>query len=196
MTGQIQQPVDFCHGDLLWPVGYLHNFVSGADFPFFNDAEIEAGALVGNEQAGHLRFTHANADPVAGDSGLGYLEHYTANAVTVADADLVVGKTLDGQVLAELTVFEVIPLQLVLPVAVGIELIDHHSAILSAMAAQISLPISVNIEAPHHHPAGNWLFPDGRIDDFSLPLDVAWKTDVDRNHGVHIELPCRQISRR
>src|SRR5580658_11297189 len=110
MARQIKQAVDFRHGDLLWPVGYLHDFISGTDFPFFDDAEVKPRALVGNEQAGHLGLTHANADPVAGNSRLGYLEQCTANAVTVADADLVIGKTLDGQVLAELTVLEVIPL--------------------------------------------------------------------------------------
>ena len=110
MARQIKQSVDFGHADLLWPVGYLHDFISGADLPFFDNAEIKPRALVGNQQAGHLRFTHANADPVARDSRLGYLEHCPANAVTVADADLVVGKTLDGKVFAELTILKVIPL--------------------------------------------------------------------------------------
>ena len=108
MAGQIQQPVNFCHGDLLGPVGFLHNFIAGTDFAFFDDAEVEPGTLVGNQQAGHLRLTQANADPVAGDSRLRYLKHCPANAVAVADADLVVTKALDGQVLAELTVLEVI----------------------------------------------------------------------------------------
>src|SRR5580698_5160553 len=108
MARQIKQPVDFGHGELLRSLSYLHDFISGADFPFFDDAEIKPGALVGNEQTGHTRVTHANANPVAGDSRLAYLKQGTANAVTIADADLVVSKTLDGQILAELTVLEVI----------------------------------------------------------------------------------------
>ena len=67
------------------------------------------------------------------------------------------------------------------------------SAILSAMPAQVSLPIAVNIQAPRHHPASEGFFPNARIHHFALPLDIAWKTDIHRDDGIHVAPSCRQI---
>ncbi len=177
---------------LLRPVGDLHDLVSCADFSFFNHAEIEARALVGNEQAGHLRIGHANADSIAGDSRLGDFEQRAADAVTIADADLVIGKTIDGQVFAELTILKVMSLQLLLPVAIGVELIDHHGAVLSAVPCQISLSVAVEVQTPRHHPAGDRLLPDSRAHDFALPFDIARKTDIHRDDRIHVAPPLRE----
>src|ERR1700688_1815230 len=151
MTRQVKQPVDFGYGDLLRPVRDLHDLVSRANFPFFNYAEVESRALVRNEQAGHLRIGHADADSIARDPRLGDLEQRAADPVTIADADLVIGKAIDGEVLAELTILEIMPLQLLLPVAVGIELIDHHGAMLSAVPCQVSLSVAVEVETQRHY---------------------------------------------
>lgn len=55
-----------------------------------DDAQVEAGAVVGDEQEGHARFVQAHADAVAGHAWLGDLELGFADAVPVADAHLVV----------------------------------------------------------------------------------------------------------
>jgi hypothetical protein len=111
---------------------------------------------------------------------LRHLEQRAADPVTIADADLVVSKTIDGQIFAELTVFKVLALQLLLPIAVGSKLIDHYGAVLSAVPCQISLPVAIQVQAPCHHPAGDRLFPDTSVNQFSLPLDIAGKTNI---HG-------------
>ena len=186
MTRQVEQPVDFGYGDLLRTVRDLHDFVSCANFSFLKYAEVESRALVRNEQAGHLRIGHADADSIAGDPRLGDLEQRAADTVTIADTDLVIGKTIDGEVFPELTVLEVLPLQLLLPVAVGIELIDHQGAMLSAVPCQVSLSVPVEVETPRHDSAGDRLLPNGSVDYFALPLDIARKTDIHRHYRVHL----------
>src|ERR1700679_2075239 len=98
MAGQIQEPIDFGYRDLFGSFGDLHDLVARADLAFLNDTEIESGPLMGNEQAGHLRVEHANADSITSDSWLRHLEQRAADPVTIADADLVVCQTFDGQV--------------------------------------------------------------------------------------------------
>jgi hypothetical protein len=68
--------------------------------------------------------------------GLSDLELGLAGAVPVADADLVVREAVDGQVLPELAVAEVIPPEVLLPVPVGLDLVDQYGALLAAVARQ------------------------------------------------------------
>ena len=68
------------------------------------------------------------------------LEHRAADPVPVADAHLVVGQSLDGEVLAELAVTEVVAAELLLPVAVRVHLVDEHRALLAAVAARSPWP--------------------------------------------------------
>ena len=77
-------------------------------FALFKHAEVEARAMMGDEQGGDARVVHADPDAVAGDAWLRYLERGGADLVAVADADLVVTKSFDGEVLAELSVDEVV----------------------------------------------------------------------------------------
>jgi hypothetical protein len=61
-----------------------------------------------HQQRGHVGLAKSHADPVAGDAGLADLELRLADAVPVTDADLVIGQAVDGQVLTELAVGEVV----------------------------------------------------------------------------------------
>ena len=63
--------------------------------PLFEDAQVEAGAMVGDEQRGHGRLVHPDPDAIAGHAWLGDLEQRRADAEAVADADLVVGEAFD-----------------------------------------------------------------------------------------------------
>ncbi|GLQ50015.1 hypothetical protein GCM10010872_14640 [Dyella flava] len=55
----------------------------------------------------------------------------------------------------------------------------------ATMAVTISLSIAVNIDTPRHHPPGHRALPDSGTNDFSPPLHVCWKTDIDRNDVAH-----------
>jgi hypothetical protein len=69
------------------------------------------------------RLVHRNADPVAGDTRLGHFEQTGPDPVAIANAHLVVGEALDGEVLAELPKGEVASPEPILPIAIGGNLI-------------------------------------------------------------------------
>ena len=53
------------------------------------------------------------------------------------------------------------------------------------MPRQVSLAVSINVEPPHHPPAFNGRLPDGGVDGFPLPLDVAWQpTFTESKRGI------------
>jgi hypothetical protein len=55
------------------------------------------------------------------------------------------------------------------------------------MAAQVSLAITIDIQFPNGHATDDWTLPDAGANSFTAPVDIAWKTDVNRyNSGYHI----------
>ena len=102
LAGEVEQRVDVGDRQPLRPVGDLGDRVAGLHRPLLEDAQVEPRAVVGDEQRRHRRLVHPDADAVARHARLGDLEQRPADAVAVADADLVVGEALDGEVLAEL----------------------------------------------------------------------------------------------
>jgi hypothetical protein len=149
--------------------------------PLGDDPQVEAGAVVADQQRGHLRLTQPQADPVAGDPRLSDLELGLADAVAVADADLVVGQPVDGEVLAEVAVAEVVPAEVLLPVPVRVELVDQHRALLAAAPGQVALAVAVDVEAADHGRAVHWLLPHPGVDRLALPVHVLGQADVHRH---------------
>jgi hypothetical protein len=138
-----------------------------------------------DQECRHLRVVHPYTDAIAGDSRLRHFKQRAADPVAISDADLVIGKAIDCQVLAELTILEVVTLEVRLPVAIGVELIDHHSTVLSAVTRDVALTITVEIETARNHPACYGPLPDSGADHFALPFDIGWKADVQRNKPTH-----------
>jgi hypothetical protein len=66
--------------------------------------------------------------------------------ITVADASDIVRQSFDREVLAELSVDEVGPLELVLPVAIRFDLVDEDGSLLTPVAGQVALTVSVQIQ--------------------------------------------------
>ena len=124
-------------------------------------------------------------DAVAGDAGLGDFEDGGADPVAVADADLVVAQSVDGEVLAELPVDEVASSELALPVAVGVDLVDEHGALLAAVPGEIALAVAVDVEPAHAARAGDGVLEDAGEDGLPLPGHVLRHADVDRQQGAH-----------
>jgi hypothetical protein len=131
-----------------------------------------------DQECRHLRVVHPYTDAIAGDARLRHLKQRAADPVAISDANLVIGKPIDCQVLAELTVLEVVTLQVHLPITIGVELIDHHSTMFSAVTCDVALTITVEIEAARHHPAGYGPLPDSGVDHSALPFDIGWEADV------------------
>src|SRR5262249_11798642 len=143
VIGQIKKRIDLCDGHSLLRRSNLHDLVTSSHFAFLQDAEVEPGATTGRQQCGHPRFIHANADAIASNARLRDLEKCSANLIAVADAHGLVGQTFDREVLTELSVDEVSPPQLLLPIAVGFDLIHEDGSRLAAVSGQVTLAISL-----------------------------------------------------
>jgi hypothetical protein len=190
MARQVEESVDLGDGDSLRPIGRLHDLVPSAYLTFLDYAEVEPWSLVGNEQCGHLRIVHPNADTITSDPRLGHFKQCPADPVAIPDADLVVCKTINGQILAELPILEIVSLKVCFPVAIGVELVHHHSSVLTTVPREISLAVAVDIETSHHHPSRHRSLPDRGAHHLALPLYIARKTNVHRDKRTHIALSC------
>jgi hypothetical protein len=100
--------------------------------------------------------------------------------ITVADADHVVGQSFDREILAELSMDEVGPLQLVLPITIRFDLVGKHGALLASVAGEVALTISVQIQPADPTTPTHRLLPNSGVHSATLPLDVARKSDVYR----------------
>ena len=186
MIRRIEQGVDLRHGHPLVRLCHLHDLVAGADFAFLQDAEVESRPSAGGEQRRHAPFVHANADAIAGDTRLRHLEQGAADPIPIADADGIVGQSFDREVLAELSVDEVGPLQLLLPVAVRLDLIDEDRALLAAVAGQVALPVAIEIQPADATATSHRILPDRGVHRAAPPRDVARESDVYREQSSHV----------
>src|SRR5262245_42530594 len=118
MISRIEERVDLCDGHSLLRLSHLYDFVAGAHFAFPQDAEVEPRPSTGCQQRRHPGLVHPNADAIAGNARLSDLEQSAADLIAGTDANSVVGQSFDREILAELSVDEVGPLQLLLPIAI------------------------------------------------------------------------------
>jgi hypothetical protein len=135
---------------------------------------------VAGQQRGHARLFEPDPDLEASHARLRDLEQRGADAEAVADADLVVGQAGDGEVLAEAAADVQLAPQLLLPVAIGLGLLDEHRAVLAAVADPVRLVVAVDVEPVDVPPISDRLRPDRRAHLAAAPLDRARPPDV---HG-------------
>ena len=178
MSGQIQETIHVGDRDLLWTVGNLHDLVVRSNFAFLQYAKVEAGPVMGYQQGRHARLIHANADAIAGYARLRHFKDHVANAIPIANAHLVIGKSLDREVFSELAEDEVTASENAFPVAIGLDLINENGALFPTVAAEIALPVAHNIELAHHSAALHWRFPNGGTDRLAVPCHIAWEADI------------------
>ena len=178
MSRQIQQPIHLGDRDPFRTIGDFYGFVAGTYFSFLQHAKVESWSSVLHEQGWHARLVHADTDAVAGNARLGHFEYRITNAVPITDADLVIGKSLDGEVLSELAETKITAIQNVFPVTVGIDLVDKYCALLPAMTVEIGLRVAVNVELACHPTPVDRRFPDRRSDSLLVPCHVARKADI------------------
>src|SRR5215467_884256 len=133
MVWRIQQRVDLCDSHSLLRLSHLYDFVAGAHLAFPQDAEVEPRPSGGCQQSRHPCLVHPNADAITSNARLGNLEQRGADLITVADAHSIVGQAFNGEVLAELSVNEIGSLQLPLPIAIRLDLVNEHGALLASV---------------------------------------------------------------
>src|SRR6476646_9380585 len=93
-AGDVEERVDISDRHRLGPGRDPHDVVARTDIALFEHTEVEAGTAVGYQEGSHPRLIHPDPDPIARDPRLGDLEQRRADAIPVADADLVVTKPL------------------------------------------------------------------------------------------------------
>ena len=141
-----------------------------------------------HEQCRHLRFVHADADPIAGDARLRHFEQGIADPVMIANAHFGIRQSVDCKILSELAIGKVVSTELVLPITIRFDLVDKDCPVFAAMPRQISLAVAIDVEPPYHPSALNRRLPDGGVDGFPLPRDVAWQAYIDREQSRAIVL--------
>jgi hypothetical protein len=180
MTRQVQESVYLRYGHPFRTVHDLYDFIACPNLSLFDHPEVKARTSVGHQQRRHLRIVHSNADAIAGHPRLRDFKESSPNSVAISDANVIIRKALDGQILAELSIDKVSPPEIFLPVSIGLELIHHHSAMFASVSGEIALSIAVDIETACHDPIGHRCLPYGGMDKLSLPFDVARKSHI---HG-------------
>ena len=178
MPWQIQQSVHVCNRHPFWTIGDSYDVIARTNFAFLQNAKVKPWSVVCHKQSRHTRFIHANAHSVAGYARLGHFKYCVADAVPIADADLSIRKTIDREIFSELTEAEVVATQELLPVVVGVHLVDKYGALLPTMTSKVPLPVALNIELAHHPPVLHRRFPDRRSDGLAFPSHIAWKADI------------------
>jgi hypothetical protein len=133
---------------------------------------------MGHQQGRHPGFIHANAHAVAGYARLRHFEYRVANAVSIANADLVIKKPVNREVLSELAEDKIIPSENTFPVVVGVHLINENRALLSAVTGEIGLRIAIDIELAHHSPSRDGRLPNRRAHTLTFPCHITGETDI------------------
>jgi hypothetical protein len=171
MSWQIQEGINFGHGDSLWTVGKFCNVIAGTNFAFLQHADVEPWSVMCHKKGCHTRFIHADAHAEARNAWLRYFKFSTTDAVSIADAHLVIRKSFDSEVFSELAESKIVAAQKALPVMVRIHLVDEYGAVLPAVTGEIGLRITIDIELAHHPPSRDRRLPDCGSDSFAVPCD-------------------------
>jgi hypothetical protein len=80
----------------------------------------------------------------------------------------------------KLSLDEVGPLQLLLPIAIRFDLVDEDSALLTSVPDQVALTVSVQIQPEDPTAATHRILPNRGVHSAAFPLDIAWKANVHR----------------
>jgi hypothetical protein len=138
-----------------------------------------------HEQGRQLWLCQPQAYPVAGDPRLAHLEERVADLVLVTDTYLVVGQPVDGEVLPELPMLEVIPPEELPPVLVRSELVHQDGAVGSAVPGKVALAVPLDVEPPDHPRPFDRPLPHAGVNRAPVPHDISRKPDVDGNEATH-----------
>jgi hypothetical protein len=178
MSRQVQESIHLHDGDSLRASCDFRDLVARTNFSFLYHTKVKSWSVMRYEQGRHSRVVHADADTVARHPRLADFKHCIANAISITDADLVVGEPLDGKVFPKLAEAEVVATKKAFPIAIRVRLVNKYGALLAAVSGEIGLSIAVNIELAHHASPGNRKFPDCRSDNLAVPRHFAWKANI------------------
>jgi hypothetical protein len=117
---------------------------------------------------------------------LGHLQFGVADAEPITDVHLVVCEPVDGQVLPELPVLQIVTAQLAPPELVRLALVHEHGAHLAAMAGEVALTVAVDVEGADHARPVDGTLEDPGVHRLAVPRHVAWHAHVQRQQAGHV----------
>src|SRR4051812_7073749 len=147
---QIEQRVDVGNAELVTTAAGPYDIVACLHLSFGDHPAVKPRTPLSHKQIGHLRLVETQADPKARDTWLGDLELRATNAVSVTDADILVGKPADGEVLPEIPRSQVVAVEKFGPEVIRLGLVDQHCALFTTVAAEVTLAITVEVEPASH----------------------------------------------
>src|SRR6516225_8406358 len=110
----------------------------------------------------------------------------------IPNAHFSIRQSLDCKILSKLTIGKLVSTELILPITIRFDLVDKDCPVFAAMPRQISLAVAIDVEPSCHPSALDGRFPDGGVDGFPLPLDVAWQAHIYREQPRHRFLLSRE----
>ncbi len=137
MSRNIEQSVDVLNRKPLGPLCDFDDLVAGTDLALLQHAEIEPRPMMRHQESRDPRIVHADPDAITSHARLRHLEQRAADAIPVADADLVVREAFHGEVLAELPEGEIAAAWNALPIPIRVDLVDHHRTLLAAVTGKV-----------------------------------------------------------
>src|SRR4051794_690894 len=130
MFWQIKKRVNFGYSDSLRTVGNFCDVIACTNFALLQHAKVKSWPVMSYQQGWHSRVVHANTDSVARYPRLRHFKYGITNTVAIANADFVIWKSVDCEVLSELAIAKVFPSEKVFPVVIGVHLINKNGALL------------------------------------------------------------------
>jgi hypothetical protein len=185
---QIQQRVYVGNAELMAATAGSHDVVTGSHLSFGDHPQVESRTTLGDKQIRHLRLVETQPDPKTRHPRLGDLELRVTDAVAIADADIVVGESADGEVLSEVPRSQVVAPEKFLPEFIGLGLVDQYRALFTAVTTQIALAVTVEVEPACLDRSVHRGLPDPGVHGLVAPWHIFGHAHVHRNKLAHLRL--------
>jgi hypothetical protein len=165
-------------------------FIACADLAFAHDGDIVAVAAALVKAADHLIGAEADAQFVAGHARLGDDDFGGADGEAVADVDVGLERTFEGEVLAEDAGRQRKAGELCLPVFVVRDGVAVDGFLGAAVHGEVRLAVAVEVEGAESDAAGDRLLKDRSGDLVIMPGNLAGQADVEGEepHGDWIRI--------
>jgi hypothetical protein len=107
-----------------------------------------------------------------------HFKYGAPDSVSISDADLVIGKTIDCEVFSKLPILKIVSSEMKFPVSIGTELVDHYGALFPSVTCKVPLAIAIEIQSTREDSVCYGPLPDCGSDQLTLPLNLTREADI------------------
>ncbi len=136
--------------------------ITCANLAFFQDAQVKSDTATSQKYPKKLGHSHLDPELEARDARLGHFDQRATHAKHVADVNLILQHSLDGEILPELPESEISSTELALPVVIVLYRVYVGRFIDAAVTYGIRLLVPVEVQRPKHDPAAHRFLEDTR----------------------------------